>query len=249
MIPPTVLSLGPLTVYSQGFVLALGFLLFLFLVWKEARRRGLSEEKIFDVVLVAVFLAFLTARLGTVWEHWQFFSTDPVRAILFLKYPGFSFVWGGAALFLFTLLGALASAVNPLAALDILSLSLPLVLSLGYLGCSLTPCFSLPFWLAGALGVFWLVLGLFQSRLNAILSQKAQLAEISRRHGLFTLLYLIFQSLSLLITTSITSSGKWEYLVITVLGVAVFLLRFGDLVKYTHDSISQKRPFRRQQVS
>lgn len=88
------LSIGKLSVSSDGFFLVLGFLLGIFLVWRLARAWDLDEEKVLDLTLLAFLGGLAGARLYFVIEHPQFFFLSLLNIIRINKFPGFSF-WGG----------------------------------------------------------------------------------------------------------------------------------------------------------
>jgi phosphatidylglycerol---prolipoprotein diacylglyceryl transferase len=91
---PVLLALGPITVSSFGFFLALAFLWGTFLVWRLARAWDLDGEKTLDLVLLTFFGGVVGARLFFISLNFDFFSEDFFRIILITKYPGLSF-WGG----------------------------------------------------------------------------------------------------------------------------------------------------------
>lgn len=90
---PVLFSIGKLSISTYGIFLALGFLLGVFLIWRLSRAWDLSEEKVLDLTLLTFLGGLIGARLYFVIEHFQFFSQDLLRIIIFTKYPGFSF-WG-----------------------------------------------------------------------------------------------------------------------------------------------------------
>ena len=74
--------------------MALAFVVFTFLIWRDARNHGIVDEKIFDNIL-SVTLAILTmSRVFFLVTHWSIFSPNLLRSFLVWKYPGLSF-WGG----------------------------------------------------------------------------------------------------------------------------------------------------------
>lgn len=91
---PVLFSIGNISVSSFGVFLALGFLLTVLLVWRLARAWDLDEEKILDLTLLTFVGGLIGARVYFALEHWQIFFTSPLKLILIMKYPGFSF-WGG----------------------------------------------------------------------------------------------------------------------------------------------------------
>lgn len=91
---PTFLTLGSFSLSSFGVFLALAFLFGVFLMWRLARAWDLDEEKVLDLTLLTFFGGLIEARLYFGITNFSFFVDNPLRLILFTKYPGFSF-WGG----------------------------------------------------------------------------------------------------------------------------------------------------------
>lgn len=79
---PVLLKLGPVTIYSFGVMLAVGFWLWLFLAWRRLKELGLVEEKLLDMLI-------LSTALGA------FFAWGVYRFEYFF-YRGASW-WGGVA--------------------------------------------------------------------------------------------------------------------------------------------------------
>lgn len=91
---PTLLQIGPLRISTFGFFIVLGFLLAAFLIWREARREYLDEEKVFDVFLLAVFFGAVGARASFILLFPGKFGFNILRMILPSWMPGF-YIYGG----------------------------------------------------------------------------------------------------------------------------------------------------------
>lgn len=74
--------LGPVSVNTYGFMVALGVLAAVLVIYREARRKGLDENRLLDFVLWALIFGVIGARVGFVviadplyyWQNpWQFF--------------------------------------------------------------------------------------------------------------------------------------------------------------------------------
>lgn len=90
---PVLLTVGPLSISSFGFFLALGLLVAVFVLWKLARTYELKEETILDLSLLTFFGGLLGARIYTVIFNTSFFDNLD-KIFLVNRYPGLSF-WGG----------------------------------------------------------------------------------------------------------------------------------------------------------
>ncbi len=91
---PTILTIGKFSLSSFGLFLALAFLFGVFLIWRLSRAWDLDEEKVLDLTLLTFLGGLIGARLYFALSNLSFFAFDPIKLILFTKYPGFSF-WGG----------------------------------------------------------------------------------------------------------------------------------------------------------
>ncbi len=76
MIDPVFLHLGPLTIYYQGLILALGIFVAVFLFWRRAREEGFSEEKILDLSLISLVAGTVGARLIFVLINFSVFKSS-----------------------------------------------------------------------------------------------------------------------------------------------------------------------------
>jgi phosphatidylglycerol:prolipoprotein diacylglycerol transferase len=91
---PIIFSAGPLTVYTFGFLLALGVFLKTFISWRRLKDLGLKEEKIIDFLIFSLLLGVVFSRLVFIMENWQSFVFHLERWVLFIRFPGFSvFGW------------------------------------------------------------------------------------------------------------------------------------------------------------
>ncbi len=224
-----------LPIHSFGLFLSLGVFVASFIVWRQARRRGLSEEKIFDLFLLGIFFTIVGSRIGFVWTHWPFFSQDLPRIILALRYPGMSLPAG-----LFT--GIFAVAVfsrgldlSGLFVLDLFSLAFSWTAVFATVGAFLGH--SVPGWLP----VYLFLVATFLAFLSRKTTQSVELAAATRQPGLFFSSYLIFFSLSLLMNSVI-------YLGVFVLASAFFLVRYRQVlfmvkIKFPANVLTQIRTY------
>ena len=229
---PVLLRFGPITIYSFGIFITLAVVAITFLVWRQARMRGLSEERVFDTLFLVIAAVLLIGRAIHVANNWIFFGEDFGRILLFLKYPGISFTGGLLGGIGVAIVVAKAFGLGVLETLDVLVFGLAMGMVVGLLGCFLDGCMTgqewAPIYLAGASFVWVLVLGFIEKQLLG----KAELAGFYRRYGIFFLTYLIFQSLSFLILSHLTGWGNTELFIgLLVIGIVVFVVRYFALIK------------------
>jgi phosphatidylglycerol---prolipoprotein diacylglyceryl transferase len=68
------LHLGPITIYWYGVIIGVGVLLALYIATREAERRGLPKELFVDLILFAVPIAIICARIYYVIFKWDYYS-------------------------------------------------------------------------------------------------------------------------------------------------------------------------------
>ncbi|MBY0029765.1 prolipoprotein diacylglyceryl transferase [Priestia megaterium] len=71
------IDLGPITVYWYGIIIATGVMLGVWLATRESQRLGLKKELFIDLILWAVPIAIITARLYYVAFEWDYYSKNP----------------------------------------------------------------------------------------------------------------------------------------------------------------------------
>jgi phosphatidylglycerol:prolipoprotein diacylglycerol transferase len=91
---PVLFRLGPLTIYSYGVMMALGFLAAGWVLSKEFQRQGKDPNLSSTLVLWAAIGGLLGARLLFLLEQWQAFLADPWP----LLFTGAGFTWYGGLL-------------------------------------------------------------------------------------------------------------------------------------------------------
>lgn len=87
------LEIGPLTIYWYGLIIGTGAMLGLYFATKEAVRRGLPKETFLDVVLYAIPIAIISARLYYVIFSWEYYAQNPGK--IFAIWEGGLAIHGG----------------------------------------------------------------------------------------------------------------------------------------------------------
>ena len=82
-VDPVAFNLFSRPIYWYGIIISLTIFLCYFLAEQEARKRGLKKDTMLDLLLIAVPIALLTARLYYVIFRWDYYSqhTNEILAI------------------------------------------------------------------------------------------------------------------------------------------------------------------------
>jgi phosphatidylglycerol:prolipoprotein diacylglycerol transferase len=99
---PIALELGPLSIHWYGIIIGTGLLLGLYIATNEAVKRGLQKEVFTDLVLWAVPIALICARIYYVIFNWSYYSQHPNEIIA---------IWKGGIAIHGALIGAIVTTV------------------------------------------------------------------------------------------------------------------------------------------
>lgn len=99
---PIALELGPLSIHWYGIIIGTGLLLGLYIATNEAVKRGLQKEVFTDLVLWAVPIALICARIYYVIFNWSYYSQHPDEIIA---------IWKGGIAIHGALIGAIVTTV------------------------------------------------------------------------------------------------------------------------------------------
>jgi len=136
---PEVIHLGFLHVRSYGLALATAFLIGTWLGMREARRLGLDEDKLVNVILIVLVASVLGARALYVMEHVQEFRRE-WGSVLALWQGGLTLYGGIVAGTAAGLLAARRFGLPMWRVADALTPSIALGTGIGRLGCFLNGC-------------------------------------------------------------------------------------------------------------
>lgn len=91
---PVLFSIGPVTAYTLGVLLAIGFFLNTFIIWRRLIDLGLKEEKVIDMIVYSSIFGLIFSRLFFIIQNFPKFGFFIDRWIFIGRYPGLSF-WAG----------------------------------------------------------------------------------------------------------------------------------------------------------
>ena len=88
---PVLLHLGPITIYSYGLMMAMGFITGDFLLTRECRRRGISPDFANSIVIWGAIGGIVGSRIYDVFDNWTAYAGNPWSMV----FSGSGFVWYG----------------------------------------------------------------------------------------------------------------------------------------------------------
>jgi phosphatidylglycerol:prolipoprotein diacylglycerol transferase len=136
---PILVKIGPLTLYSYGLMVALGFGLAAGLASREAASFGLNKDNVIDISLFILIGGLIGARLVYVLLNIGYFAVHPVE-VFYLSQGGLvyygGFVFGLASAWLYTFL----KKISFWAMMDLLAPYIALGQAVGRIGCFLNGC-------------------------------------------------------------------------------------------------------------
>lgn len=80
---PVLIHLGPISIYSWGFMVALGFLAGILIGGREMKRKGLPSQLIYDLALYLLIGGLLVGRLVFVAFNLTYYLQNPLQILMF----------------------------------------------------------------------------------------------------------------------------------------------------------------------
>lgn len=141
---PVLCRLGPFSIYSYGFMIAIAFIAGILVSLRCARHEGIEESSVMDLSLYVIIAAIVGARLLYVIGQWNVYRNDPLE-ILMVQKGGLVFLGGLILAILTVITYSMIKRIDIYKLLDALTPGTALGYSLGRIGCFLNGCcFGLP---------------------------------------------------------------------------------------------------------
>ncbi|MED3549750.1 prolipoprotein diacylglyceryl transferase [Cytobacillus praedii] len=99
---PIAISLGPINIRWYGLIIGIGIALALMLVMREGEKRGIKKEVFADLMLWAIPIAIISARIYYVIFQWDYYAQNPGEIIK---------IWEGGIAIHGALIGSVITAV------------------------------------------------------------------------------------------------------------------------------------------
>ncbi|TRZ96379.1 prolipoprotein diacylglyceryl transferase [bacterium] len=136
---PLICKIGPLSIYSYGLAVALGFLAGLSLASLRAKKENIDRDIIFNFAFLVFISGVIGARLFYVLEHFSDYA-DSLLEIVMLQHGGMSWFGGLTLGSLCGLIYLKKKQVPVYKVLDLIVPFLALAQAIGRIGCLLNGC-------------------------------------------------------------------------------------------------------------
>lgn len=136
---PILFNLGPLTIYSYGLMVGLGFVIATILAAKQAGRYGISQERITTLSLVILIAGVAGGRVLYVILNRAYFISNPLECFMITR-GGLVFYGGAAFAFLASVIYVKRARLAVMGTADVLAPFIPLGHAIGRIGCLLNGC-------------------------------------------------------------------------------------------------------------
>lgn len=136
--PSVILETPWFTLYSYGFLVALGYSIGSIWIILEARKKGADSEAIFDMLIVQLFVGILGSRLLFVIEY----APEKLNFKDFFSFHQGGLTFYGAVIssFLFDVAWLKFKKINVLQGMDFVGFGWPLGMAVARIGCFLNNC-------------------------------------------------------------------------------------------------------------
>lgn len=135
---PVLFKIGPVTIYTYGSMVALGFLVGMYLAIKQAKREKLSSAKLMDLSVWIIISGFAGAKIGYIFIEWNYFLLHPLRVVF--DRGGFVFYGGFIGAFLIAIWYIKRNKLDLWQIADIFAPSIAIAHSIARLGCFFYGC-------------------------------------------------------------------------------------------------------------
>lgn len=141
---PVLFSLGPIEIHAYGFMVAIAFLVGIYISIRYARKVGIGAEVILDLAIWVIIAAIVGSRLLYVVGRWNDFKGNLLDIVMVQK-GGLAFLGGFLLALLVVYIFSLRKKIPILRLFDVLAPGLSIGYAIARVGCFLNGCcFGVP---------------------------------------------------------------------------------------------------------
>jgi phosphatidylglycerol:prolipoprotein diacylglycerol transferase len=136
---PILIKIGPLTIHSYGFMMALGVGLGVWFIYVQGKNQGLNAVKLLDATFYILIISLIGAKLTLLAGNFSYYVKNP-RELLWIARTGGVFQGGLVFGFIFALWYLHKQRIPTWKVADIAGAALALGHGFGRIGCFLAGC-------------------------------------------------------------------------------------------------------------
>jgi len=139
---PILFQIGPITLYTYGLFVAIGFSAALYFGLKNYQKTTLftKEDDVYSLSLWLIIVGFVGARIFYVIQYWEYFSADWARVFFIQDRSGFVWYGGVIACLIFQWIYTRRKNISFIKLVDFLSPAIVLGQAFGRIGCFMYGC-------------------------------------------------------------------------------------------------------------
>lgn len=135
----TLCTIGPVTIYSYGVMVAIGFIVATFFIYRSAPAFGFDKNKIIDINIIALVTGIIGARILYVVLNFSYYMHSPLE-VLDLSRGGLVWYGGFLAACISILVYTRYAGYNFWSLIDLMMPYVALAQAFGRIGCFLNGC-------------------------------------------------------------------------------------------------------------
>ncbi|HEY6442369.1 MAG TPA: prolipoprotein diacylglyceryl transferase [Candidatus Acidoferrales bacterium] len=138
---PVLLQIGSITIYTYGVLAAAGFLVGLWLAYRQAPRAGLNPHSVWNLGVYGILLALLMSKVWLIFSSWDYYLAHPADIFSMATFQSAGTFYGGIlGGILWVVLYTHFQKMPLLAVLDVVAAPVALGHAIGRIGCFVAGC-------------------------------------------------------------------------------------------------------------
>lgn len=138
---PVLFKIGSVTIYTYGVLAAAGFLVGLWLAYRQAPRAGLNPHGVWSLGVYGILAALLMSKMWLIFSAWDYYIAHPSEIFSMATFQSAGTFYGGVlGGIIWVVLYTRFQKMALLAVLDVLAAPIALGHAIGRIGCFVAGC-------------------------------------------------------------------------------------------------------------
>jgi phosphatidylglycerol---prolipoprotein diacylglyceryl transferase len=138
---PVLFQIGSITIYTYGVLAAVGFLVGLWLAYRQAPRAGLNPHGVWNLGVYGILAALLMSKMWLIFSAWDYYVAHPSEIFSMATFQSAGTFYGGImGGIVWVVLYTRFQKMPLLAVLDVVAAPIALGHAIGRIGCFVAGC-------------------------------------------------------------------------------------------------------------